>query len=54
MQLFDIEDELPTPEVDCTGSHADQGRKHRNTFTPEQLTLFQDLKTRKPNQRRPK
>lgn len=49
-----IEEELPVLDDDCTGKEVYQASKLDNAFTPEQLQLFDNPKTWKPNARRPK
>lgn len=50
----EIEDELPVLDDDCPGKDVYEATKLSSAFTPEQLTLFQNPKTWKPNARRPK
>jgi hypothetical protein len=50
----EIENELPTLEDDCTGKEVYKASKLDNAFSPEQLQLFENPKSWKPNARRPK
>lgn len=44
----DIEDELPTLGDNCSGAEVYAASKMENAFAPEQLTLFNTVKTWKP------
>lgn len=44
----EIEDELPTLGDNCSGAEVYAASKMENAFAPEQLTLFNTVKTWKP------